>query len=249
MDRQLETIEVCADVEKVLNELPRTAIKSRQELLVMHNLWRIEIPSTCGQILDHYQSVLLLTNQRLPRPAAALSRSIHEAAFRFEYLASNENELQDWTEWQISRDYHASKDTLQYDTTLSAETRCAIANRIRTFEDLLGGPPPKPPYPWKSTSVILSNLASGSHDGIDKRLRRLLIEYPSTFVHIRVSEAPSVQWTVRWTETSVLVAMQTAMELCQDKGMVSHEMSETARKVAAKCKNLLQAEDADGEPC
>ena len=43
--------------------------------------------------------------------------------------------------------------------------------------------------------------------------------------------------------------MQTAMELCQDKGMVSHEMSETARKVAAKCKNLLQAEDADGEPC
>ena len=242
MNRHSGTLEVCTRVENLLNELSKPTMNSPEEFFATDNLWKIEIPSTCEQIIEHYSGILLLTERNLPRPAIALSRSIHEAYFRFEYLADNEHELRDWTEWQMSHDYRRFRESLQYDTELDAETRRGLKERMRQFEDLLGAPPRKLRNQWKATSEILCNIANNLGDGWDKRLRRLLVQYPSGYVHIRVSGQPPRRWIIDSTEVSVLSAMRRATELCLDKEMLSSQASEQASEVVTMCKNLLEPE-------
>ena len=246
MDRHSITRDVCTYVEDFLDELPKPTMNCPGEFFATVNLWLIEIPSTCGQIIEHYRAILLLIDRKLPRPAMALSRSIHEAYFRFEYLCDNEHELRDWTEWQMSHEYHRFRESLQYDREVDPETRRSLERRMRQYEVLTGGTPKKFPYQWKSSREILCSIANNLGDGWDKKLRRLLLQYPSEFVHIRVSERPSPKWIIDATEISVLSAMRRATEICLDKEIFSSQTSEQARKVVEICKSLLEPELKNG---
>ena len=93
--------EVCERVQEVLNALQRPTSMSREEVFKEPILWSTEIWSTCGQAIEYYKSILVLVEQRLYGPAGALSRSIHEASSRLEYLKLNEEELEDWMDWQF----------------------------------------------------------------------------------------------------------------------------------------------------
>ena len=139
----------------------------------MGNLWSLEIESTCSQIIQHYRGVWALVDQGLTRPAATLARSIHEAGFRFKYLAENEHELKDWAEWQITQDYQFAKDVLQHDVArYDNETRRSLERAMEQWEHLLGGSPTRRPRPWKSTSEIFRNVENDVPNGRGKALRR-----------------------------------------------------------------------------
>ena len=73
------TARVCARVNEVLKALPTPTSASREEIFEQRNLWSEEIQSTCHQVIEYYKSILILVGQELYRPAASLSRSIHEA--------------------------------------------------------------------------------------------------------------------------------------------------------------------------
>ena len=88
-------------------------------IFALRNLWRVEIKSTCEQIIEYYESIEILTDQGRSGPAAALSRSVHEACFRLEYLCLNKCELPDWMEWQINRLYHFVSEVLQFENTIN----------------------------------------------------------------------------------------------------------------------------------
>lgn len=244
VDKHLGTIDICASVEPLLDALPKASMTTRENFFALDNLWKLEIPSTCDQILEHYMGILLIVERNLSRPAAALSRNIHEAAFRFVYLASNEDELPSWVRWQMARDYHSFRDALTYDTTLNVEAKRNLVERIGTFEYLLDGRPRKPAYPWKETSKVLRFLNSNRPNGIDRRLQRTLITYPSQYVHIRVSAKPSTQWVVGWAETSVLACMQRAMELCVGKQLLTADFVARAESIVGACKTLLRPDNA-----
>ena len=191
-----ETAEVCARVEQVLKALPIPTDTSREEIFERHNLWSEEIRSTCNQVIEHYKSTVILVGQDLYRPAAALSRSIHEACFRFEYLSRNKCELQDWTEWQMSQDYQFIKDFLQFEATVSTSNKQNLGKQLKGLVDAFGGPPTQRRFPWKANGVILAAIASGMSDGYKQRLRRLLYDYPSRYVHIRGVGLPSPESVV-----------------------------------------------------
>ena len=235
---------VCTAAEDVLSELPGWTMASCDEFFESDNLWRVEIQSTCSQIIEHYRGILLLIDQGLPRPAAALSRSIHEACFRFDYLVDNEHEVRDWTEWQLNQDYHSLSDSLQYDTGFYAETKRVQEEIKKRFADLLGGPPAKRrPHPWKDTSIIFASVARNLPDGVDKKLQRILIGFFSGYVHIRRGIEPPAEWTEGSAETSVLLAIQRSMELCRDKGLLSHEADEVASGIVKICGALLEPKE------
>ena len=138
MDRRSEILDLCAATEHILYQMPLLATASREEYFAMDNLWSLEIESTCSQIIQYHRGVLALVDQGLSRPAATLARSIHEACFRFKYLAENEHELEDWAEWEISQDYQFAKDSLQYDVADDdTETRRGLERAMQLWEHLL----------------------------------------------------------------------------------------------------------------
>ena len=239
MDRRSMILGVCTAAENILSELPKRKSTSRDAFFEVANLWRLEVHSTCSQIIEHYRGILLLIDQGLPRPAAALSRSIHEAFFRFYYLADNEYELRDWTEWQLNHDYYTLRDSLQYDTDFYAETKRAQEENLKMFESLLGGSPKRRLYPWRDTSTIFRSVARNLPDGVDKKLQRILIGFSSGYVHIRKGVEPPAEWTEGSAETSILSAIQRSMEVCRDKGLLSHEADEVASGIVTICGALL----------
>ena len=104
-----ETIDELRElVRKAKWDLPEPVRTSREEFLEIDNLWNIEIRSTCDQAVQFMGAVNLTIDDGLNRPAAALSRSIHECSIRFHYLSDHEDELPDWFLWQMSHDYHAT---------------------------------------------------------------------------------------------------------------------------------------------
>ena len=173
MDRRSEILDLCAAAEHILYQIPLRAAPSPEEYFAMGNLWSLEIESTCSQIIQHYRGVWALVDQGLTRPAATLARSIHEAGFRFKYLAENEHELKDWAEWQITQDYQFAKDVLQHDVArYDNETRRSLERAMEQWEHLLGGSPTRRPRPWKSTSEIFRNVENDVPNGRGKALRR-----------------------------------------------------------------------------
>ena len=90
MDRHSEILDLCAIAEHALSQIPLEVESSRVEYFAPRNLWSSEIESTCNQIIQYYRACGLLNSQEFPRPAAALARAIHEACYRFKYLAENE---------------------------------------------------------------------------------------------------------------------------------------------------------------
>ena len=76
MDRHSEIFDLCAATEHILCQIPLRAAASRDEYFAMHNLWSLEIESTCSQIIQYYRGVRALVDQGLSRPAATLARGI-----------------------------------------------------------------------------------------------------------------------------------------------------------------------------
>lgn len=158
MNRHSDIAELCKAAEYALYEIPLVAPDSREEYFSTGNLWSLEIESTCSQLIQYYKAVSSLINQGLLRPAAALARSIHEASFRFKYLAEHEHELKDWAEWHMTQDYQLARDSLQHDVGDDTEVRRSLERAMEEWEHLLGGPPLYRPRPWKSTSEIFRNV-------------------------------------------------------------------------------------------
>ena len=69
-------------VRAAIWDLPDPVRTTRDEFFAIDNLWEIEIRSTCDQAVEYVRGVWLLIDEGLNRPAAALSRSIHECWMR-----------------------------------------------------------------------------------------------------------------------------------------------------------------------
>ena len=113
--------DLCVPVEEVLRDWPSPGFTYREEFFAPSYLWKMEIESTCEQVIQYYRSTRLLIDEGLGRPAAALSRSIHECLIRLDYLSDHPEELLDWFRWQLSRDYHLYRDTVRYGERVSDE--------------------------------------------------------------------------------------------------------------------------------
>ena len=215
--------DLCVRVKKAMRELPDPVRTCREEFFAIDNLWRIEIRSTCEQAVEYFRSVGLLIDEGLNRPAAALSRSIHECRIRFHYLANNEDELPAWFKWQISYDYHAILDFLcHYSAQSSADEEAyrRLQQELKDVEDFLGEVPSKPTFPWKSPRSMLQDVSNSLGPEAYRPLYRQLIANPSEYVHIYVSGDPSWSTVLQLSEISFVAIIKRAMQLCANKQLI-----------------------------
>ena len=232
------TDRVCARAIEVLKALPIPTGASREEIFEQRNLWSVEIQSTCSQVIEYYKSILILVDQQLYRPAASLSRSIHEACFRLEYLSRNKSELRDWMEWGMSRDYYFIKDFLQYEPTVSESSKRNFEEQLNGLVAAMGGTPEKRGFPWKPTGKILSDISSDMPDGFDRRSRRLLYDYPSRFVHIMMGGVPTPDTVVGGARASLLLTVTLAMNLCRAKQLIPTDLNRETEDIVTMCAKL-----------
>ena len=241
MDRHSAILDLCAVTEHILYQIPLRAAASREGYFATGNLWSLEIESTCSQIIQYHRGVWALINQELNRPAATLARSIHEACFRFKYLAENEHELRDWAEWEITQYYYSAKDSLQHDVPDDhTELRSILEKAMEDWEHVLGGPPTRRPHPWRSTSEIFRNVEEDVPDRRGKGLRRHLVGFFSEYVHFRRTVEPPPDLIVSSVEFSVLLTIRRAMVLCREKGLLPLDASEQASEIVQECEKLLE---------
>ena len=115
---------------------------------------------------------------------------------------------------------------------------------VGIVERLLGGQPNNREDRWKQNKEILEAVTGEWTDGQRKRLRRLLVEIPSTYVHIRGTAVPRPppEWIIRTTEISVLSTIQQAMEKCLERHLLTQKINAEAAAIAKLCENLLEPE-------
>ena len=212
-----ELAQVVTRVKEVLWDLPGPVYTPPHAFFDVDNLWKIEIPSTCRQAIEYVRGVMLLIDEGMNRPAAALSRSVHECYIRFEYLSSHEDELPDWFEWQMSREYHAASDTQRHFDRLPAAHVGRQQERMEEIEVLLGRAPSKPNNQWKSAPSMLQDVASRFGTETYGPLYRQLLADPSDYVHVHGSIGPSWMAIMRLTEISFSLIIKRAMQLCTSK--------------------------------
>ncbi len=150
-------------------------------------------------------------------------------------------------EWQMSRDYHFIKDFLQYETTVTDSSKRNFEAQMKDLVAAMGCPPKKRGFPWRSTDHILSDISSDMPDGYDKRLRRLLYEYPSRFVHIRAGGGPTPDSVVGGARSSLLLAITLAMKLCRAELLVPTDLSRETDEIVTMCNKLRGIEVMDNE--
>ena len=248
MDRHSAILDLCAVTERILHQIPLRATGSREEFFTTANLWTLEIESTCSQIIQYHRGVWALINEGLFRPAATLARSIHEACFRFKYLAENEHELRDWEEWQITQDYQFARHSLQHDLANDdTETRRSLERAMAEWEQLLGGQLMRRPHPWRSTSEIFRKVEEEVPEGRGKALRRHLVGFFSEYVHLRRFVEPPPGLIVSSVEFSVLLTIRRAMVLCLEKGLIPLDASEQASEIVQECEKLLDLGSSEAE--
>ena len=64
MNRGDGAAKVCARVNEVMKALPRPRRgATREEFFAQRNLWSVEIQSTCDQVIEYYEGILLLVDQ------------------------------------------------------------------------------------------------------------------------------------------------------------------------------------------
>lgn len=225
-------------VREALREIPDYVRQPKDEYFAIDNLWKIEITSTCKQAVEYLRAVILLTDEGLDRPAAALSRSLHELFIRFRYLSEYENELPDWFFWQISRDYYATVDTLNH-TVVQDErdekARHGLQRELRDIKYFLGEVPKERNFPWKSARNMLRELTVGS-EWDPESLHRQLIGNPSDWVHIYVSSYPNVFTIIELSEASFVWTVKTAMQLCHNKSLIGP----SATEIVTVCDQVLE---------
>lgn len=226
-------------VRKVKWDLPEPVRTSPEVFFDIENLWKIEIFSTCDQAVEFMGGVILTINDGLNRPAAALSRSIHECCIRFHYLSEHEDELPDWFLWQMGHDYHATEDTLRkYEAAGAADdqTLQRLREANQAVKDFLREEPPKRSYPWKASRLMLQDLTSSLGPDAYGPIHRQLIAYPSDYVHIHVTGQPDWMGTLQLAEMSFAAIVKRAMQLCIQKGL----LDSSAREIEALCDHILR---------
>ena len=231
--------ELCQRVRDAMWDLPEPVRSTRDKFFVIDNLWKIEIRSTCDQAVEYVQGVWLLVDQGLNRPAAGLSRSIHECGIRFHYLAENEDELPDWFLWQMSHDYHATLETISQCDALGAEhaeRSRGLRKEIREVADFLGREPDKPDPFWKTAQAMLRDLTSDLGPEVAGPIYFQLMSEPSDYVHIHVTGQPNWMRTLDMTETSFVAIIKKAMRLCSEKQL----LGPSATEIAALCDEILR---------
>ena len=226
-------------VRKAKWHLPEPVRTSREAFFDIENLWKIEIFSTCDQAVEFMGGVILTINDGLNRPAATLSRSIHECCIRFHYLSEHEDELPDWFLWQIGHDYHATEDTLRkYEAAGAADDqnlqRLREANQ--DVKDFLGEEPPNRSHPWKSPRSMLRDLTGSLGPDAYGPIYRQLIADPSDYVHIHVTGQPDWTNTLQLAENSFAATIKRAMQLCIQKGL----LDSSALEIEALCDQILR---------
>ena len=228
-------------VRKAKWDLPGPVRTSREAFFDIDNLWKIEIRSTCDQAVEFMGGVLLTINDGLVRPAAALSRSIHECRIRFHYLSDHEDELPDWFLWQMSHDYHATVDTLgKYEAAGAADdqTLQRLREANQALKDFLGEEPPKRSHPWKSPVSMLQDLTRDFGPAAYGPMHRELISDPSDYVHIHVTGQPNWMRILQLAECSFAAIIKRAMQLCIRKGL----LGSSAHEIESLCDQVLRSE-------
>ena len=231
--------ELCRRVREASRDLPEPVRASKEAFFDIDNLWKIEIRTTCDQAVEYIQGVSLLIDEGLNRPAAALSRSIHECGIRFHYLAGNEGELPDWFLWQMSHDYHATLETIRYYDALGAkyvERSRRLQQEIRDVADFLGREPDKPDLFWKSMRTMLRDLTSDLGPEAAGPIYFQLISEPSDYVHIHVTGQPNGFRTLQMTEITFAAIIKKAMHLCNEKQL----LGQSATEIGTLCDEILQ---------
>ena len=239
MDRHSEILDLCAIAEHALSQIPLELAASRAEYFAPRNLWSSEIESTCNQIIQYYRACGLLISQEFPRPAAVLARAIHEACYRFKYLAENECELKDWEQWQLAQDYQLANSSLRHDLAPDDEVGPDLERALERLEYLLDGAPTQRPHPWRTTSQIFRALETDLPDGRGKALRRHVIGFFSDYVHFSRSIEPPPGLTMWSVGLSVLLTIRGGMVLCLDKELLPVRDRELANEIVTECERLV----------
>ena len=120
---------------------------------------------------------------------------------------------------------------------------------LRGNQKLLGVRPTKNVAPqWKKTKELIAGAAKGMPEGYEKRWYRLLFAYPSNYVHIRdasQAQEPTLAYVVGSSQSSVLMTMQVAMEICRDRRLGSCQTTQAADDIVALCQSLPGVEVPD----
>ena len=230
---------LCERIKEVLWEFPEPVRTPKDGYFAIDNLWKIEIRSTCEQAVEYVRAIRLLIDDGLDRPAAALSRSIHELRIRFHYLSAHEEELPDWFNWQISHDYHATLDILKCGVVQTAGNergRQRLCEEIRDIEGFLGEVPVKRNYPWKGARSMLQDVKSGFGPEAYGPLYRQLIADPSDYVHIHVTGRPNLFEILQLSEISFAATVKRAMQLCAGKQL----LGPSAPEIEVLCDQVLR---------
>ena len=220
---------LCLDVEMALDEL-RMRILSPAEFWDPVNLWEWEISNTFGQIFGCYRAILLIAKHGIARPAAALSRSIHEAYIRFVYLIRNEWELKDWFEYNLSVQYHSAQDTLTYDPIPNDDHEEEYRTVIDNVELLMERRPKRRKFPWRPMRHLLNDVTSGLPAGNAMQVRRLLLHNPSESVHIQFGGPQPSELTLALAEVSITDAMKRVLEMLDQNRIMPRPKSEFVSK-------------------
>ena len=246
IDRSHMILALCRAASDVVDNLAPPVGVSRETYFADENLWRLEIDTVCGLVHEYYSGVLACLQQHLDFPAAALTRSIHEACFRFKYLAEHEEELRDWEEWQLSQDYYLLKISLEHDlsslgTGNAGEVGHLLEGKLAAIEELLGGPPLPRRNPWRTTSQIFDNLVDVETlpNERGRGFRRHTIGFFSEYTHPRRFPVPPEGLTLFSASLSVLLTLRRAMELCRKKDLLPAGADTRAGLIVEECERLL----------
>ena len=245
MNRRSQILNLCTATENLFAELPERTTTSREAFFAPSNLWSLEVKSTCNQIFDHYKAVLVLIDQGLPRPAAALARTIADAYCRFLHLVENKDQLESWTKWQLTQDFWSLRDSIQFDTYFPPHIQQKQVELMDRYTELLGGTPRRWGFPWKSTKKMLRSTTQNLPEGTGDWLYRTGFQFFSRYVHISRAVDPPPEFTVGSSEQNVLMSITAAMVLCLDEKMFSLEASDLANGILVICERLQESATTD----
>lgn len=233
--------EICQLTDEILAELKSPSL-APVDFFKMEHMWSLEIRGTLRGMVDHWRAIVLSVQQDLGRPAMALSRSVHEACVRFDYITDHPYELRSWIEWGLASEYHTYRDRLRYDARDDPDRQAGAQWHMDHIEPLIGKSPKRPPFPWRPLRHMTEVIAGHHPDNFHRRMHRILQQEPSAYVHIRLTPEPIPEIVLFLTEVSLVETIRKAMDLIVEMDLTPALSHERARKVAGLCQSWMEAE-------